>query len=89
MLWFSPLTGGSTLMTGAAYRGDFHTPLPSFRTDDWDFPESADAEVSLVGSAEGKAREEEAAERLEYRRTEEAKRAVEVLERVQSLGQNQ
>jgi len=64
-----------------------HTPFPSFRTDDWDFPESDDPEVSLAGSAEGKARKEETAERLEYRRTEEAKRAVEVIERIKTLGQ--
>lgn len=61
-------------------------PFPSFRTDDEDWPESDDPEVNLVGRAEGKTMQEEAAERCEYRRTEEAKRGVEILERIKTLG---
>lgn len=61
-------------------------PMQSFRTDAWDWPESDDPEVSLVGRAEGKEMEREANERLEYRRTEEAKRGVEILERIKVLG---
>lgn len=61
-------------------------PLANFRTDSWDFPESEDPEVALVGRAEGKASAEDAAARLEKRRMEEAKRAVEILERLQKLG---
>ena len=64
-------------------------PYPSFRSDSWDWPESEDPEVSLVGRGEGKEMKEEAVARLDYRRTGEAKRAVEVLERVRTLGQNQ
>jgi sialate O-acetylesterase len=61
-------------------------PFTSFRTDDWDLPESDDPEVSLMDSAEGKLRKEDAEQRLEYRRAEEAKHAVEILERIKTLG---
>jgi len=61
-------------------------PIPSFRTDNWDWPESEDPEVSAVGRAEGNEMTEEAIERCEYRRTEEARRAVEILERIKTLG---
>jgi sialate O-acetylesterase len=63
-------------------------PLPSFRTDHWDWPESEDPEVALVGRGEGKEMEREAIERCDYRRTEEAKHAVEILERIKVLGRN-
>jgi len=63
-------------------------PIPSFRTDSWDWPESEDPEVSAVGRAEGNEMKEEAIERCEYRRTEEAKRAVEILERIKTLGRH-
>ena len=39
-----------------------------------------------MGRAEGNEMKEEAIERCEYRRTEEAKRAVEILERIKTLG---
>ena len=61
-------------------------PIPSFRTDSWDWPKSEDHEVIAVGRAEGNEMKEEAIERCEYRRTEEAKRAVEILERIKTLG---
>jgi sialate O-acetylesterase len=61
-------------------------PLPSFRTDDWDWPESEDPDVSAVGREEGKEMERDAIERCDYRRTEEARRAVEILERIKTLG---
>jgi sialate O-acetylesterase len=61
-------------------------PLQGFRTDAWDWPESDDPAVSAVGRAEGKEMDREAAERLEFRRTEEAKRGVEILERIKLLG---
>jgi len=60
-------------------------PFPSFRTDEWDFPESDDPTVSLVGRGEGNAMKADAAERLERRRTEEAKRGLEVLEGIKRL----
>ncbi len=67
-------------------RGHPDRPLPSFRTDSWDFPESDDPAVSAVGRAEWNAIKAEAEQRLEYRRTEEAKRGVEILERIKTLG---
>lgn len=61
-------------------------PIPEFRTDSWDLPESDDLtdkgltrEFSKQWEADGKAR-------LEYRRTEEAKRALEIMERLKTLG---
>jgi len=61
--------------------------FPSFRTDSWDWPESDDPEVSLVGRGESKAMKREAVERLDYRRTQEAKGAVEILERIKMLAE--
>jgi len=61
-------------------------PFPSFRTDEWDFPESDDPTVSAVGRGEGNARKADAEERLEHRRTEEAKRGLEVLTGIKRLG---
>ena len=66
--------------------GQESLPFPSFRTDSWDWPESEDPEVSLVDRAKERAIKEEAEARCDYRRTEEAKRAVEILERIKVLG---
>jgi sialate O-acetylesterase len=62
------------------------TPLPSFRTDDWNWPASDDLEGRAVDRGLEREIKEEAIERCEYRRTEEAKRAVEILERLKTLG---
>jgi len=59
-------------------------PLPSFRTDDWDLPESKDFEGKAIPNY--REMKKEAAERCEYRCTEEAKRAVEILKRIKTLG---
>jgi len=59
-------------------------PLQSFRTDNWDWPESEDPAETLVDRAKSQAMQKDAAERLEYRRTEEAKRAVEILKQDQT-----
>jgi sialate O-acetylesterase len=61
-------------------------PLHSFRTDEWDWPESEDPAESLVDRAKSRAMQQEAAERLEYRKMEEAKRAVEITEQLRTLG---
>ena len=61
-------------------------PLQSFRTDEWDWPESEDPSESLVDRGKSRAMQQEAAERLEYRKIEEAKRAVEILDRLKTLG---
>jgi sialate O-acetylesterase len=60
-------------------------PLHSFRTDDWDWPEIGPESMAL-DRGQLKQLNAEAAERLEFRRTEEAKRAVEILERLKTLG---
>lgn len=61
-------------------------PLHSFRTDNWDWPESEDPAETLVGRGEARAQQQEAATRLEYRKSEEARRAVEILQRLGTLG---
>ncbi len=61
-------------------------PFPSFRTDDWDFPESDDPAESAVERGAWRAMQSEGQERLEYRRREEARRGVEILERINRLG---
>jgi len=61
-------------------------PLHSFRTDKWDWPESPDPAESLVDRAKSRAMQREAAERCQYRRLEEAKRAVEILEWLKTPG---
>jgi sialate O-acetylesterase len=60
-------------------------PLQSFRTDDWDWPESEDPAEILVDRGTSRQWQEDAAERLEYRKVEEAKQAVEILERLETL----
>jgi hypothetical protein len=66
--------------------GHQEMPLPEFRTDSWDLPESEDLtdkgltrEFSKQWNDDGKAR-------LDYRRTEEAKRAHEIIEGLKTLG---
>jgi sialate O-acetylesterase len=60
-------------------------PLASFRTDDWDWPESEDPAESLVDRGTSRAMQEEAAKCLEDRKTQEAQRAVEILEQLKTL----
>ena len=64
-------------------------PLHSFRTDDWDWPESEDPAETLVDRAKERAVQQEAAERLEHRKNEEARQAVEILQRLGTLGRKQ
>jgi hypothetical protein len=61
-------------------------PLHSFRTDKWDWPESEDPAAEAVSRAQWKEMAAEAAARFEFRSTEEAKRAVEIIERLKTLG---
>jgi hypothetical protein len=60
-------------------------PFPSFRTDHWDYPESDDPNVSAVGRGENNAMRADAETRLEHRREEEAKRGMEILQRINEL----
>ena len=65
--------------------GKAWAPLHSFRTDELDWPEEG-PEVTAVSRGDMKINSEDAAERLEFRRSEEAKIAVEILERLKTLG---
>jgi sialate O-acetylesterase len=61
-------------------------PLHSLRTDDWDWPEHEDPSENAVSRAQSRAIAQEAAERCEFRRMEEARRAVEILKQREMLG---
>lgn len=78
---------GRAPMGNLKMQGDPDMPFPSFRTDDWDFPESEDPTEAIFSSrgAWNPVRTE-AEERLEFRRTEEAKRGLEVLAGIKRLG---
>ena len=92
MTAFCPSAGRKTRIFGThgQLEGDSaELRLFDFRTDQWDWPESDDPTEILLSRAEANERKKEAAERGIFRRTEEAKRAVEILERVQKLGQEQ
>jgi sialate O-acetylesterase len=77
---------GNSPMGNLYVGGHQEMPLPEFRTDSWDLPESEDLtdkgltrEFSKQWNDDGKAR-------VEHRRTEEAKRALEIIERLKTLG---
>lgn len=55
-------------------------PYPSFRTDNWDLPESDDPDEALFSNRVKRDREKEADANLQYRLNEEAKRAGEILQ---------
>jgi len=61
-------------------------PLHSFRTDAWGWPENGDPAESAVDRSRSRAMAQEAAERCEFRRMEEARRAVEILKQREMLG---
>lgn len=77
----SPL--GNLKVNGKAW-----LPVQSFRTDAWDWPESEDPAESLVDRGSSREMQQEATERLEYRKMEEAKRAVEILKKFEMLGKD-
>lgn len=61
-------------------------PLPTFRTDRWNWPESEDPDENLWNNVKQKAARDDAIARLETRQREEAKQAVEILQRLKALG---
>jgi sialate O-acetylesterase len=61
-------------------------PIPEFRTDTWDLTESDDFTDQGLTREFSKKWEADGKERLEFRRTEEAKRAREIMERLKTLG---
>ncbi len=77
---------GTSPMGNLKVNGKEWLPLHSFRTDNWDWPESDDPAVSAVDRTKSRAMAEEATGRREHRKAEEAKRAGEILERLKTLG---
>ena len=61
-------------------------PLPSFRTDNWDYPESEDPAITAMDGATNKAMQEQAQQQNADRLRREAELAVQVLERLRTLG---
>jgi len=61
-------------------------PIPEFRTDSWDLPESEDLTDKGLTREFGIQWKDDGQARLDYRRTEEAKRALEIMERLKTLG---
>jgi len=72
-------------MGNLKYRGDQDIPLPSFRTDDWDLPESEDPAESLLDRTFSNARKADAQARLEARRFKEADMGRELIKRLEAL----
>ncbi len=68
------------------HNGEQDMPFPSFRTDDWDLPINPEQGERALDRGQWKEMQTDAEARLEYRRMEEAKRAVQILERLKTLG---
>ncbi len=64
-------------------------PLTSFRTDQHEWPESDDPAVELASRAKSAEIKKDAAARMELRKTEEAKQALPILKRRETLGKSQ
>ncbi len=78
---------GHSPMGNLKVQGHPDMPLPEFRTDTWDLPESEDLSVESITREVASAWDDDGKARLEFRRTEEIKRATEIQERLKSLGQ--
>jgi sialate O-acetylesterase len=78
---------GHAPMGNLKVQGHPDMPLPEFRTDSWDLPETEDYLVDAISKETGKQWDDDGKARLEYRRAEEAKRALEIIERLKTLGQ--
>ena len=79
---------GNSPMGNLYVNGHQEMPLPEFRTDSWDLPESEDLTDQGLTREFGKQWNDDGNVRLEYRRTEEAKRALEIIERLKTLGKS-
>jgi sialate O-acetylesterase len=77
---------GNSPMGNLKVNGHQEMPVPEFRTDSLDLPESEDLTDKGLTREFGKQWNDDGKARLEYRRTEEAKRALEVIERLKTLG---
>ena len=72
-------------MGNLKYRGNQDNPLASFRTDDWDLPESEDPAENLIDRGFTNALKADALERLGARRLKEADMGRALLERLEAL----
>jgi sialate O-acetylesterase len=77
---------GNSPMGNLYVNGHQEMPVPEFRTDSWDLPESEDLTDKGLTREFGQEWNNDGTARLEYRRTEEAKRALEIIERLKTLG---
>lgn len=77
---------GHSPMGNLKVNGHQEMPIPEFRTDSWDLPESEDLTDKGLTKEFSKQWNDDGKARLEYRRTEEAKRALEIIERLKTLG---
>ena len=77
---------GHSPMGNLKVNGNQEMPIPEFRTDSWDLPESEDLTDQGLTREFGNQWKTDGQARLDYRRTEEAKRALEIIERVKTLG---
>jgi sialate O-acetylesterase len=77
---------GNSPMGNLKVQGHPEMPIPEFRTDSWDLPESDDLTDPGLTRGFSKQWEADGKARLEYRRAEEAKRFAEIQERLKTLG---
>jgi sialate O-acetylesterase len=77
---------GHSPMGNLKVAGQQEMPIPEFRTDSWDLPESEDLTDKGLTGEFSKQWNDDGKTRLEFRRTEEAKRALEIIERLKTLG---
>lgn len=80
---------GHSPMGNLKVNGHPDMPLPEFRTDSWDLPESGDLTNEGISRAFSKQWEDDGKARLEFRRREEAKHGQEIIERLKTLGQGE
>lgn len=66
--------------------GQQDQPFPSFRTDQWDLPINPDITAKALDGNQWKKMQTDAEAQLEFRSLEEAKRAMEIHERLKTLG---
>jgi sialate O-acetylesterase len=77
---------GHSPMGNLKVQGHQEMPVPEFRTDSLDLPESEDLTDKGLTREFGKQWNDDGKARLEFRRAEEAKRAPEIIERLKTLG---
>lgn len=79
---------GNSPMGNLYVQGHKEMPVPEFRTDSWDLPESADLTDKGLTREFSKQWNDDGKTRLDHRRTEEAKRTIEINERLKKLGKS-